>query len=82
MLFLKNALEWIKPLMHNPRLNLKKIRDILPLIANGYNSNFSEPVSEPGPYRTRTKVKGQNSQKLLGRNLKCLYIFYRTDLAL
>ena len=36
----------------------------------------------PNPYRTLTKVYGQISQKLLGKNLKYKYIFYRTDLAL
>ena len=38
-------------------------------------SSFSEPVSEPVPYRTFTKLKDQNSQKLLDGNLKCKHIF-------
>ena len=29
----------------------------------------------PNPYRSLTKLLSQNSQKLLDRNLKCLYIF-------
>ena len=36
--------------------------------------SFSELVSEPIPYRTYIKLKGQNSQKLLDRNLICIYI--------
>ena len=42
-----------------------------------YYSSFSEPVSEPVPYRTKTKLKGQNYQKLHDRNLKCMYIFIK-----
>ena len=44
--------------------------------AKSLYSSFSEPVSEPVPYLTLTKLYSQNSQKLLDRNLECIDIFY------
>ena len=40
-------------------------------------SSFSKPLSEPVPYRTFTKLKGRNSQKLIDRKIKCIYIFIK-----
>ena len=45
---------------------MKKSLKVLPY------SIFSELVSEPVAYRTLTKLK---DQKLLDRNLRCIYIF-------
>ena len=42
-----------------------------------FYSSFNEPVSEPVLYLILTKLIGQNSQKLLDRNLKCIYIFIK-----
>ena len=50
------------------------INRIRKFISTPIPSKSAVVVPEPVPYRTLTKLKNHNSQKLLDRNLKCIVI--------